>query len=153
MKMTTLSALLIGCSLSLALGHSAIGKEEDEDADDSESEVTIEKTVLAREVEDRFEPVKSFKPSDTFAVLVFLNEPKIGTRLKAIWTIVDAGGTENKKILEKAVELTPETIKGVEEPNRINFSLTHDDPFPAGDYKTEIYLNDELVKTVEFKVK
>jgi len=41
----------------------------------------------------------------------------------------------------------------VEEPNRINFSLTHDAPFPAGDYKTEIYLNDELVKTVEFKVK
>ena len=32
-------------------------------------------------------------------------------------------------------------------------ALTHDDPFPAGDYKAEIYLNDELVKTVEFKVK
>jgi hypothetical protein len=41
----------------------------------------------------------------------------------------------------------------VEEPNRNNLSLTHDDPFPAGDYKTEIYLSDELVKTVEFKVK
>src|SRR5437016_2070449 len=145
MKMTTLSAFLIGWSLSLTLGHSAIGKEEDADADDSESEVTIEKTVLAREVEDRFEPAKSFKPSDTFAVLVFLSEPKIGTHVKAIWTIVDAGGTENKKILEKKIELTPEAIKDVEEPNRINFSLTHHDPFPAGAYKTEIYLNDELV--------
>jgi hypothetical protein len=153
MKLTTLSAFLIGCSLSLALGHSAIGKEEDADADDSESEVTIEKTVLAREVEDRFEPMKSFKSDDTFAVLVFLSEPKIGTRLKAIWTIVDAGGMEDKKILEKKIEITADAIKGVEEPNRINFSLTHDDPFPAGDYKTEIYLNDELVKTVEFKVK
>ena len=151
--MTTLSAFLIGCSLSLALGHSAIAKENDEDADDSESEVAIEKTVLAREVEDRFEPVKSFKSDDTFAVLVFLSEPKIGTRLKAIWTIVDAGGMENKKILEKKIEITADAIKGVEEPNRINFSLTHDDPFPAGDYKTEIYLNDELVKTVEFNVK
>src|SRR5260370_1045100 len=152
--MTMLSAFLSGWSLSLGLGHSAIGKEnEDEDADDWESEVTIEKTVLAREVEDRFEPVKSFKPDDTFAVLVFLSEPKIGTHVKAIWTIVDAGGTENKKILEKEVEITAKAIEGVEEPNRINFSLTHDDPFPAGDYKTEIYLNDELVKTVEFKVK
>jgi hypothetical protein len=154
MKMTALSPFLIGCSLSLALGHSAIGKEKDEEeADDSESEVAIEKTVLAREVEDRFEPVKSFKSDDTFAVLVFLSEPKIGTRLKAIWTIVDADGMENKKILEKKIEITADAIKGVEEPNRINFSLTHDDPFPAGDYKTEIYLNDELVKTVEFKVK
>jgi hypothetical protein len=153
MKMTMLSAFLIGCSLSLALGHSAIGKENDEDADDSESEVTIEKTVLAREVEERFEPVKSFKPSDTFAVLVFLSEPKIGTRVKAIWTIVDAGEIENKKILEKEVEITAEAIKDVEEPNRINFSLTHENPYPTGDYKTEIYLNDELAKTVEFKIK
>jgi hypothetical protein len=153
MKLTTLSAFVIGCSLSLAVGHSAIATENDEDADESESEVTIEKTVLAREVEDKFEPVKSFKPDDTFAVLVFLNEPVIGTQLKAIWTIVDAGAMENKKILEKNVEITPEAIKGVEEPNRINFSLSHKDPFPTGDYKIEIYLNDELAKTVEFKVK
>jgi hypothetical protein len=111
MKMTTLSAFLIGCSLSLALGHSAIAKENDEDADDSESEVAIDKTVLAREVEDRFEPVKSFKSDDTFAVLVFLSEPKIGTRLKAIWTIVDAGGMENKKILEKKSRSRPTRSK------------------------------------------
>jgi hypothetical protein len=28
-----------------------------------------------------------------------------------------------------------------------------DDPFPAGDYKVEIYLNGELAKTVPFKIK
>jgi hypothetical protein len=153
MKLTTLSAFLISCSLSLASGHSAIAKENDEDAGDSESEVTIDKTVLAREVEDKFEPVKSFKPDDTFAVLVFLNEAKIGTKLKAVWTLVDAGGQQDKKILEKTVEITPEAIKGVEEPNRINFSLTPDEPFPTGDYKVEIYLNGDLAKTVEFKIK
>jgi len=153
MKINTLSAFLIGCSLSLALGHSAIAKENDEDTDDSETEVTIEKTVLAREVEDRFEPVKSFKSDDTFAVLVFLSEPKIGTKLKAVWAIVDAGGQQDKKILEKTVEITPEAIKDVEEPNRINFSLTPNEPFPTGDYKVDIYLNDELAKTVEFKIK
>jgi len=152
MKLTTLSAFLISCSLSLVLGHSAIAKEDDEDTDESESEVTIEKTVLAREVEDKFEPVKSFKPDDTFTVLVFLNEPVIGTQLKAIWTIGDAGGQQDKEILEKNIEVTPEAITGVEEPNRINFSLSHKDPFPTGDYKIEIYLNDELAKTVEFKI-
>ena len=152
MKLTTLSAFLISCSLSLALDHSAVATENDEDADESESEITIEKTVLAREVENKFEPVKSFKPDDTFAVLVFLNEPVIGTQLKAIWTIVDAGGQQDKKILEKNIEITPEAITGVEEPNRINFSLSHNDLFPTGDYKIEIYLNDELAKTVEFKI-
>ena len=153
MKMLRLPTFVILFSLSIAFTSAALAKEKDEDGSTSDEDVTIEKTVLAREVEDRFEPAKSFKPSDTFAVLVFLSEPKIGTHVKAIWTIVDAGGTENKKILEKKIELTPEAIKDVEEPNRINFSLTHHDPFPAGDYKTEIYLNDELVKTVEFKVK
>jgi hypothetical protein len=153
MKLTTLSALLIGCFPSLALSHSAIAKEDDEDTDESESEVTIEKTVLAREVEDKFEPVKSFKPDDAFAVLVFLNEAKIGTKLKAVWTLVDAGGQQDKKILEKTVEIRPDAIKGVEEPNRINFSLTPDEPFATGDYKVEIYLSGELAKTVEFKIK
>src|ERR1700720_4985461 len=141
MKFTTLSAYLIACSLSFVLSHGAIGKEKDEDTDESESEVTIEKTVLAKETADGFDPVKSFKPDDTFAVLVFLSEPKVGTKVKAIWTIVDANGMEDKQLLVKKVELTPEAVEGVKEANRINFSLTHDDPYPAGDYKVDIYLN------------
>jgi hypothetical protein len=153
MKFTALSALLIACSLSFVLSHGAIGKEKDEDTDESESEVAIKKTVLAREQDDKFEPVKSFKPDDTFAVLVFLSEPKIGTKLKAVWTLVDAGDKQDQKLLEKSITITAEAIKGVEEPNRINFSMTHDDPFPAGDYKVDIYLDGELAKTVEFKIK
>ena len=153
MKPTTLCAYLIACSLSLAFTSTTFGKEKNEDADESDSEVTIEKTVLAREVEDKYEPVKSFKPDDTFAVLVFLSEPKIGTKLKAVWTIIDAGGMEDKQILVKKIELTEEAIKGVKEANRINFSMTHNDSFPTGDYKVEIYLNGELAKTIEFKIK
>ena len=116
-------------------------------------QLAIEKTILARKVEDGFDLVKSFRPSDTFSVLVFLNEAKIGTRLKAIWILIDAEGMErNQKILEKNIEITPKVIKGVEEPSRINFNLTHDDLYPRGDYKTEIYLNVELAKTVEFTI-
>jgi len=153
MKLTTLSAYLIACSLSLAFTSTTPGKEKDEDADESNSEVTIEKTVLAKETNDSFDPVKSFEPDDTFAVLVFLSEAKVGTKLKAVWTIVDADGQKDKKILEKKIELTAEAVEGVKEANRVNFSMTHDDPFPAGDYKAEIYLNGELAKTVPFKVK
>ena len=153
MKFTTLSAYLIACSLSLAFTSATLGKEKDADADESDSEVTIEKTVLARKTEDGFDPVKSLKPNDTVAVLVFLSEAKVGTKVKAVWTIVDAGGEQDKKILEKKTELTAEAIKGVEEANRINFSLVPDDPFPVGDYKVDIYLNGELAKTVPFKIK
>ena len=146
------SVLAIAFSLSLALTSSLLAKEKDEEEESSE-EVTIEKTVLAREVEDKFETVKSFKPSDNFAVLVFLSEPKIGTDVKASWTVVDAGEMKDKKLLEKKIEITEKAIEGVKEANRINFSLTHDKPYPPGDYKTEIYLNGELAKTVEWKVK
>jgi hypothetical protein len=153
MKTLRLSTFVIFFSLSLAFAGAALGKEKDEDADESENGVTIEKTALVREVGGKFEPVKSFKPDDTFGVLVFLNEPKIGTHVKAIWTIVDAGEMEDKKLLEKEVKLTPEALEGVKEPSRINFTLTHDEPYPTGDYKAEIYLNGELAKTVEFKIK
>jgi hypothetical protein len=153
MKFKTLSAFLIGCSLSLAFASATLGKEKDEDADDSDTDVTIEKTVLAKKTDDGFDPVKSFKPNDTFAVLVFLSEAKVGTKLKAVWTIVDAGGAQDKKIMEKRIELTEDAVKGVEEANRINFSLTPEDPFPAGDYKVDIYLNGELAKTVPFTIK
>ena len=90
MKMLRLTTFVILFSLSIAFTSAALAKEKDEDESTSDEDVTIEKTVLAREVEDRFEPVKSFKSDDTFAVLVFLSEPKIGTHIKAIWTIVDA---------------------------------------------------------------
>ena len=115
--------------------------------------VRIETTALVRKTSDKFEPVKSFKPDDTFAVLVFLSEPKTGTKVKAVWTVVDAGGMEDKQLLVKKIELTPEAVEGVKEANRINFSLSHDDPYPAGDYKVDIYLNGELAKTVEFTIK
>lgn len=87
MKMIGLSTFALLISVLLPFSHGALAKEKNEDESTSDEEVTIEKTVLAREVEDKFEPVKSFRPTDTFAVLVFLSEPKIGTHVKAIWTI------------------------------------------------------------------
>ena len=154
MKLTRLSTVVILFSLSLALAGTALGKEKDEDSDsESENDVTIEKTTLAKKTADGFEPVKSFKPNDTFAVIVELSEAKIGTKLKAVWIAANAGGKQDETILEKRIAITRDAIKGVEKPNQINFSLTHDDPFPAGDYEVEIYLNGELEKTVEFTVK
>jgi len=151
MKMIRLYTFAIVVSLSLAFTSAAIGK--DKDDEDSEDDVTIEKVSLVRETPDKFESVKSFKPTDIFGVLVKLSEAKTGTHVKAIWTVVNAGGMENKKILEKEVVITPEALKGVKEPTRIDFTLTHDNPYPTGDYKTEIYLNGELTETVEFEIK
>jgi len=98
------------------------------------------------------EPVKKFKPTETLGVLVQLSEAKEGTKVKGVWTIVDAGGMTDKKIFEKKVELTPEAIKTAKDPSRIDFTLSHDNPYPTGDYKFEVYLNGELANTIEFKI-
>jgi hypothetical protein len=151
--MIRLLGLVVSLSLSLAFNSALLAKEKDEHASASDRDVKIEKTILCRKVEHTFEPAKSFKPNDTFALVVYLSEAKVGMRVRAAWTLVHAGRLENIKLLEKKMELTEDAIKSVKEPNRFNFGLEHDDPYRPGDYKIEIYVNDELVKTVEFQVK
>lgn len=137
---------------SLTIAGGLIAKEK-QDEDSSESaDVTVEKLTLVRDTGKDFEPVKKFKPSDTFGVLVELSEAREGTKVKGVWTAVDAGGMLEKKIFEKTVDLTEETMKTVKNPKRIDFTLSHDNPYPTGNYKFEVYLNGELADTLEFKI-
>jgi len=128
------------------------GSVNDDQEDESENDVTVEKLTLVKDTGKDFQPVKAFKPTDTFGVLVQLSEALEGTEVTGVWTAVDAGEMHDKKLLEKNVEFTPEAIKSAKSPSRVDFTLTHDDPYPAGDYKFEVYLNDKLVDTVKFRV-
>ena len=120
---------------------------------DEEKEVSIEKLTLVKDAGDSFKQVESFKPGDTFGVLVKLNgEPPSGTKVKAIWIAADAGGMKDKKIFEKEVEFTAEALKDAKIKDRVDFTLSHDNPYPTGDYKVEIYLNGDLTDTVEFSI-
>ena len=124
----------------------------DDEEDDVENEITIEKLTLVKDTGKDFEPVKSFKPTDTLGVLVQLSEALEGTEVKGVWTAVDAGDLHNKKIFEKDVEFTPEEIENAKNPSRVDFTLSHDDPYPTGDYKFDVYLNGKLAYTLKFKV-
>jgi hypothetical protein len=138
--------------VSLATIGPLLAKEKDEDSSDSDSEVTVEKLTLVRDTGKNFEPVKKFKPTDTFGVLVQLSEGKEGTKVKGVWTLVKAGDMENKKILEKAVTLDAESLKKANLKNRVDFTLSHDDPYPAGDYKFEVYINGEPADSLDFTI-
>jgi hypothetical protein len=153
MNKFTGSTRIVALGILLGLTTAVLAKEKEEDADESSNEVTVEKLTLVRDAGDTFEPVKSFKPTDTLGVLVKLSEPKLDTKVKGIWTIVNAGGIEDKTIFEKEVALTADALKGAKEKDRIDFTLSHDDPYPKGDYKFDVYLNGELADTVEFKIK
>jgi len=54
MKMIRPSTFAIVSALSLAFASALLAKEKDEDESTSDEEVKIEKTVLTREVEDKF---------------------------------------------------------------------------------------------------
>src|SRR4029077_19182665 len=97
MKMIRLSTLVSWVSLSLAFVGAVLAQEK---PSASGGAVKIEKTILCRKVGHIFEPAKSFTPNDTFALVVYLNEAKIGTHVRAVWTLVHAGRLENMKLLE-----------------------------------------------------
>ena len=109
----------------------------------TESGVSIESVALTN---DDGDAVTNFKPTDNpQRAVVKLSEFESGTRVKSVWTAVSAGGEKNQMILEKEVETNSMM-------NQVNFSLKLPNPFPAGDYKVEIYLNGKLSKTVNYKV-
>lgn len=108
----------------------------------------VESITLAREESGRLKPVKNFKPADNPEhIVVKLAEGVEGTHVKTVWTNLNAGGATNQKLWTK--ELITD-----EEKRSADFSLSnsHDKLFPPGDYKIDIYLDDELVQTVRYKV-
>lgn len=143
---------MFAISVSLAFIGSLPATENEDDEDQPENEITVEKLVLVKDTGKDFQPVKKFKPTDTFGVLVQLSEALEGTEVKGVWTAVDAGDLHDKRILEKKVEFTAEAIKHAKNPSRVDFTLAHDDPYPAGDYKFDVYLNGQLADSVEFAI-
>ena len=150
--MKTIRVCAFAISILIALTTSLPAGVNDEEEDDVENEITIEKLTLVKDTGKDFEPVKSFKPTDTLGVLVQLSEALEGTEVKGVWTAVETGDLHNKKIFEKDVEFTPEEIANAKNPSRVDFTLSHDDPYPAGDYKFDVYLNGKLADTLKFKV-
>lgn len=108
----------------------------------NDSSVSIESITLMNEDD---ETVTGFKSAElTQKAKVKLSE--FGkAKVKGIFTAVNAGGEKNMKILEKELETNSIT-------NTADFTLTLDQPFPKGDYKLDVYLNDKLAKTVNYKV-
>lgn len=86
----------------------------------------------------------TFSPTDTFYLLVDLANAPDDTTVKAEWTAVSVEGADPNTVLDN-VELTNGS-------GTLTFNLDNDNPWPAGDYKVDLYLNGELDQTITFKV-
>jgi hypothetical protein len=87
-----------------------------------------------------------FSPDQqTFYLLVDLSNAPDDTTVKSVWTAVEAEGVEpNFAIDETSVTSGDGTV---------TFDLTNDGPWPTGTYQVEVYLNDELDRTIPFEVR
>ena len=115
----------------------------------SVSTANIPSATLAKGFQDQeaVDPTTTFGPSDTIHAVVEVANAPDDTKVKAVWTIVDADGGQIKdeKIAEKEF-LTQDTG------SVIDFTFEPSQPLPLGKYKVDIYLNDTLNKTIEFQV-
>lgn len=85
-----------------------------------------------------------FGPQDIFYCIVQLENAPDDTTVKVVWIAAQVEGSEPGAQL-----FTSELTTG---DNQLQFELNNDNLWPVGSYQAEIYLNDELDRTLEFAV-
>jgi hypothetical protein len=92
------------------------------------------------------EKTDTFSPGDrTVHCVATLKEAKTGTQMKFSWWLVDAEGTQNKRL--KDIDYTTGALENV-----IHGHLTLPQDWPKGKYKVEVYVNGNLDKTAPYTV-
>jgi serine protease Do len=111
--------------------------------DASVSTANLRNVALARD-EDGRDTTSTFSPDDTFFVVGELRNAPDDTVLRAEWIAVEVEGEDADTPLDDA-EVTSAG-------GDFEFNLTNDDPWPEGQYKVELYLDDELEESLDFEV-
>jgi len=108
--------------------------------------VEIEEIVVCKNVDDTYKPVE---PTDTFPagtqvvyVSVKINNMTPEDKITTKWTYLETGEETDTKDFT-----TEEAGSGY-----VSFNLTIDQGFQLGRYNAMVYLNNELIETVEFSV-
>jgi hypothetical protein len=111
----------------------------------SASSANISSAEMARDQEGE-QPTKTFSPDDPFYCIVELSNAPNDTEVRAVWTAVKAEGADPNTRIDEAT-----TTSGT---GQLQFNLSNEGPWPTGDYKVDLYLNDatEPTKTLKFEV-
>lgn len=108
------------------------------------STAKVENLRLAKD-EAGQQTTTQFEPTDTFYLVGDLSNAPDDTKLKAIWTVVEAEGVNPNTVVQEK-ELTAPS-------GPFWFSLSQESGiWPAGSYKVELFLNDELNQSLDFQV-
>ncbi len=110
----------------------------------SASTANIAGATLARD-EDAADPTTTFAPAEPFYLIVELANAPDDTTVRAVWYAVDVGDAAPANTLIDEATLTSGS-------GTLTFDLVSDTQWPPGSYKVELYLNDELERTIDFSV-
>jgi len=109
----------------------------------SASTANIKEAYTARSDGSEMTQTTAFAQDEVFYCVVDVANAPDDTVVKAIWYAVDAEGVDANFVVNET-----EFTGGGE----ITFDLSNDQLWPAGKYKVELYLNDELDRTLDFEV-
>lgn len=105
--------------------------------------VGVKDAKLARDPEGS-QPTTLFAQDDTFYFLAELVNAPPGTRVRASWTALEVDGMQLNLPVDEA-EITSGS-------GLLQFKLANNELWPAGRYKIDLYLNDQLARSLEFQV-
>ena len=111
----------------------------------SASSASISSAKMATD-EDGKNPTETFSPNEPFYCIVELSNAPNDTEVRAVWTAVKAEGANPNTKIDEA-----KTTSGS---GQLQFNLSNEGPWPTGDYKVDLYLNDakKPTKTLTFEV-
>jgi len=95
--------------------------------------------------EEGAERVATYAQDAIFYAHVELTDAPADTNLKASWVAVEVDDADPGLIID---EVETATSSGP-----TFFTLTNEGPWPLGTYRVELYVGDELLKSVEFDVR
>jgi serine protease Do len=107
------------------------------------STAKVEEVKLARD-ENGEQATRVFLPDETFYLVGKLANAPDDTKLKAVWTAVDAEGQDPN------TEIGTKEIKAGS--GDFSFKLSNNELWPEGEYEVELSLNDEIQDTYRFEV-
>ena len=111
--------------------------------DASASTANISSVVLTAENSATGAETTTFTPDQTFYAVVTLANAPDTTKVKAVWSTVDGDG--------KATQMAEKEIVGSASPIIFN-AANNAGPWPVGNYRVEIFLNDKSNKVIDFSV-
>ncbi len=96
---------------------------------------------------DGTDTVTAYSGGDAFYAVADLSNVETGSVVDAKWYLVSAADYESGEIESSSL-----TIEDTSLYNYVSFELTSVEPWPAGEYKVELYLNSTLTHTINFSV-